>query len=236
MRNLIIISFIALLVGCAATGQPTFYVSVDSLASPIASTKKTYLLIPGNKGISRGDLQFQEYENYLKRVLNAKGYTPASSQDDADLAIVLSYGIGDPQNQQYSYSLPTWGKTGVSSSNTYGTATTYGNTTSVNATTTYTPTYGVTGSTTHTGTRTTFFRYALITGYDYLEFKQSQKEVQIWKTTISSTGSSGDLRRIFPILMAASAPYIATNTGQKIPVSLYESDNTVKMIKGLAVE
>lgn len=36
--------------------------------------------------------------------------------------------------------------------------------------------------------------------------------------------------------MAASAPYIATNTGQKIPVSLYESDNTVKIIKGLAVE
>jgi hypothetical protein len=235
MRNLIVIIFITLLVGCAAT-QPSFSVSVDSLASPIAATKKTYLLIPGNKGVSHNDLQFQEYENYLKRVLNGRGYIAASSEEDADLAIVLSYGIGDPQKQQYSYSLPTWGKTGVSSANTYGTATTYGNTTSVNTTTTYTPTYGVTGSTNHTGTRTTFFRYVLITGYDYTEFKQSEKEVQIWKTTVSSTGSSGDLRRVFPVLMAASEPYIATNTGQQIPVSLSESDNAVKIIKGQAVE
>lgn len=191
MRNLIVIIFMTLLAGCTSTGQPTFSVSVDSLASPVAMTKKTYLLIPGNQGINKNDLQFQEYENYLKRVLNGKGYIAANSQDDADLVIVLSYGIGDPQAQQYSYSIPTWGKTGVSSANTYGTATTYGNTTSVNATTTYTPTYGVTGSTTLTGTRTTFFRYALITGYDYTEFKKSNKEVQIWKTTISSTGSSG---------------------------------------------
>ncbi|KPW03541.1 hypothetical protein [Pseudoalteromonas sp. P1-11] len=236
MHNLIVIIFITLLAGCAATGQPTFYVSVDSLAASVASTKKTYLLIPGNEGVSRNDLQFQEYENYLKRVLNGKGYIAASSRDEADVAIVLSYGIGDPQTHQYSYSLPTWGQTGVSSANTYGTATTYGNRTSVNATTTYTPTYGVTGSTTHTGTRTTFFRYALITGYDYTAFKDSKKEVQIWKTTISSTGSSGDLRRVFPILMAASEPYMATNTGQKIPVSLYESDNAVKVIKGQVVE
>jgi len=236
MRNIIVIIFITLLSGCVATGQPRFQISVDSLASPVALTKKTYLLIPGNEGISRDDLQFQEYESYLKRVLKSKGYVSANSSEEADLAIVLSYGIGDPQTQQYSYSLPTWGKTGVASSNTYGTATTYGNTTSVNATTTYTPTYGVTGSTTHIGNRTTYFRYALITGYDYSEFKNSQKEIQIWKTTISSTGSSGDLRRVFPLLIAASAPYMATNTGQKIPVSLYESDKAVKAVKGQPVE
>ena len=118
MHNLIVIIFITLLAGCAATGQPTFYVSVDSLAASVASTKKTYLLIPGNEGVSRNDLQFQEYENYLKRVLNGKGYIAASSRDEADVAIVLSYGIGDPQTHQYSYSLPTWGQTGVSSANT----------------------------------------------------------------------------------------------------------------------
>ncbi|MEZ7493849.1 hypothetical protein QO198_20120 [Pseudoalteromonas distincta] len=232
MRNFIVWFSISILFGCAST-QPSFTVSVDSLASPTADSHKTYILIPGNEGILETDLQFKEYESYLVRVLNSQGYTPANSGDEADLAIILSYGIGEPQSHKYSYSLPTWGQTGVSSSNTYGTATTYGNTTSVNTSTTYTPTYGVTGSTNHTGTSITYHRYALITGYDYAKFKQTKAEIQLWKTTISSVGSSGDLRRVFPVLIAASAPYLGTNTGQIIPVSIKESDSAVITVKGL---
>ncbi len=103
------------------------------------------------------------------------------------------------------------GKTGVSSSNTYGTVSTYGNTATVNSTTTYTPTYGVTGSTTHTGTYTTFTRYMFIDALDLNEYKKTEKQKQIWKTTVISTGSSGDLRRVVPVLVAASKPYVAKN-------------------------
>lgn len=222
--------------GCATTEQVTFNVAVDSLASSQAPNNKTYLLIPGNEGVTWDDLQFQEYATYLMRVLSTQGYISAQSADEADLAIVLSYGIGDPQTHQYSFDLPTWGQTGVSSSNTYGTATTYGNTTSVNATTIYTPTYGVTGYNTYAGTRTSFFRYALITGYDFEKYKETEQQIQLWKTTITSTGSSGDLRRVFPILISAAVPYLATNTGQKIDVSLQEKDELVKVVKGLPIE
>lgn len=236
MRVILFTLFAIALSGCATTGQPTFEVVVDSLASPQASSKKTFLLIPGNDGVTWDDLQFQEYANYLMRVLNAQGYVSAKSANEADLAIILSYGIGDPQTYQYSYSLPTWGQTGISSANTYGTATTYGNTTSVNATTTYTPTYGVTGYNTHTGVRTTFFRYAFITGYDFEKYKETEQQTQLWQTTITSIGSSGDLRRVFPILIGASAPYLATSTGQKVNVSVKEEDKVVKAVKGLPVE
>lgn len=236
MRALLFIFLATALAGCATVKQPTFNVAVDSLASSEALSKKTYILIPGNEGVTWDDLQFQEYAGYLMRVLNAKGYISAKSPEDADLAIILSYGIGDPQTHQYSYSLPTWGQTGVSSANTYGTATTYGNTASVNATTTYTPTYGVTGYNTYTGTATTYFRYALITGYDFEKYKEANKQVKLWQTTVTSTGSSGDLRRVFPVLVGASAPYLATDTGQKINVSLQETDKVVKAVKGLPVE
>lgn len=231
-----LILVVVALCGCATTEQVTFNVEVDSLASSQAANKKTYLLISGNEGVTWDDLQFQEYAAYLMRVLSAQGYISAKSAEEADLAIVLSYGIGDPQTHQYSFNLPTWGQTGVSSSNTYGTATTYGNTTSVNATTVYTPTYGVTGYNTYTGTRTTFFRYALITGYDFEKFKETEQQIQLWKTTITSTGSSGDLRRAFPVLISASVPYLATNTGQKIDVSLKEEDELVRLVKGLPIE
>lgn len=235
LRIALALAFVALS-GCATTGQPTFNIEVDSLASPQALSKKTYLLLSGNEGVTWDDLQFQEYATYLMRVLNSQGYTSAKSTEEADVAIILSYGIGDPKTHQYSFSLPTWGQTGVSSATTNGTATTYGNTTSINATTTYTPTYGVTGYNTYTGTRTTFFRYALITGYDFEKYKENEKQIQLWKTTITSTGSSGDLRRVFPILIGASIPYLATNTGQKIDVSLKENDKIVRIVKGLPIE
>jgi hypothetical protein len=228
--------FAAIVSGCATIGQPQFHVTVDSLASPTAQQKRTYILLPGNDGVTWDDLQFQEYASYLTRVLNAQGFISAQKAEDADIAIVLSYGIGEPQARQYSYSLPVWGQTGVSSSHTYGTATAYGNSASYSGTTTYTPTYGVTGYTTHIGTQTTYFRYALITGYDFKAFKETEKQVQLWRTTITSIGSSGDLRQVLPVLISASVPYLSTNTGKQVSVRLYENDKIVKVVKGEPIE
>lgn len=225
-----------LAVGCATTGQRQFHVAVDSLASLSAQQKRTYLLLPGNEGVTWDDLQFQEYAAYLMRVLNAEGFTSARNAEEADVAIVLSYGIGDPQTTQYSYSLPVWGQTGVSSAHTYGTATSYGNSASYSGTTKYTPTYGIKGYTSHVGTRTTYFRFAQITAYDFKAFKETEKQVQLWRTTVTSSGSSGDLRQVFPILIGASVPYIATNTGKQVPVNLYENDKIVRAVKGELIE
>jgi len=219
------------LAGCASMRQPRFHVVVDSLASEAADQHRTYILLPGNEGVTWEDLQFQEYSRYVQRALEARGFRPAEQPEDADVAIVLSYGIGDPQTRQYTYSLPVWGQTGVSSSHTYGTATAYGNTASYSGTTTYTPSYGITGYTSHVGSVTTYFRYALITAYDFAEFRATEKQIQLWRTTITSSGSSGDLRRVFPILVSASVPHLGTNTGQQVEVQLYESDDAVRAIR-----
>lgn len=158
MPIIIILFFfmIAVLSGCATVRpQRQYHVEVDSLAAPTAREKHTYLLLPGNEGITWDDLQFQEYALYVMRVLNSQGFISADKAEDADVAIVLSYGIGDPKTRQYSYALPVWGETGVSSSHTYGTATAYGNSAYYSGTTTYTPTYGVTGYATQLGSVTT---------------------------------------------------------------------------------
>lgn len=225
---------VLLLSGCATIGSPQFNVAINSLSSPSAATEKTYILLPGNKDVTWNDLQFQEYAGYLMRVLAAHGFVPAKTAAQADVAIVLFYGIGDPETHQYSYSLPVWGQTGIASSNTYGTVSSYGGSASYSGTTTYTPSYGVTGYTSETGSYTTYFRYALITAFDFLKYRQSKKQVELWKTTITSIGSSGDLRQVFPILIAAAAPYIASNTGKQIHVSLHEADPIVKAVKGEA--
>ena len=138
----------------------------------------------------------------------------------AELAVFLSYGIGDPEKSEYSYSLPVWGQTGVSSSYTSGSVNVYGNSGTYSGTTTYTPSYGVTGYQNIQGSNTTFTRHAFLTAYDLEEYRRTEKEKIIWDTRIASTGSSGDLRLVFPIMIAAAIDHIGTNTGKMIFVSL----------------
>jgi len=216
--------------------QPKFYVNVDSISSQGAGAKKTFVLLPGNKDTSVEDLQFREFASYVRRALTSKGFVPADGIEKADIAIFLAYGIGDPKEHLYSYSLPVFGQTGVSSATTFGTLSTYGGFGTYSATTTFTPTYGITGYTSHVGSYTTYFRYMLLDAYDLNQYRKEKKLKELWRTTVTSTGSSSDLRRVFPILVAGSKPYIGSNTENKIEVVLDENDSEVLAIKGVSSE
>ena len=234
-KNAIFLSLlvsVALLSGCA-TMQPTRFISnVDSLAQADAAAKKRYVLMPGGKGVEAGDLQFQEFAAYVEKVLAEKGFVKVGAFQDADIAIFLAYAIGDPQTYQYSYSLPTWGQTGVSSSNTYGTVSSYGGMASYSGTTTYRPTYGVTGSTTHVGTNTVFTRFLFVDAYDVPTYLKEKKMNQVWKTNVVSSGWSGDLRWVVPYMVAAMKPHLGTNTGRTIEVEVSVNDPTVQLLRG----
>jgi hypothetical protein len=194
--------------------------------------KRSYALLPGNKDTSPGDLQFREYATYVHRALAARGLIQARQLEDADVIVFLSYGIGDPRTHYYTYSLPVVGQTGYSSSTTVGTLSTYGGHGTYSATTTYTPTYGITGYSTHVGSATTYFRFILLDAYDLETYKREKQLTQVWRSTITSTGSSGDLRRVFPVMVAASTRHLATNTGQRIEIVVDEDSSAVRHIKG----
>jgi len=213
--------------------QPTIFESnVDSLAQTDAAQKKRYVLMPGGKGVEAGDLQFQEFAAYIEKILMERGFVKVSAFADADVAIFLAYAIGDPRTYQYSYSLPTWGQTGVSSSNTFGTVSSYGGMATYSGTTTYTPTYGITGSTTHVGTDTVYTRFLFLDAYDVATYVRDKKMSQVWKTSVVSTGSSGDLRLVFPYMVVAVKPYFGTNTGRKIKVEVPANDPAVQVLRG----
>lgn len=231
--TLVGVFFIVIYLSGCATTRPAFSVQVDAISSEHVN-KTTYILLPGNKETKIDDLQFKEYATYVNRALIKQGFIAADSIENANIAIFLIYGIGQPQEHEYSYSTPTFGQTGVSSSTTTGTLSSYGRYGSYSGTTTYTPKYGVTGSSTHIGTYTTYTRFMVLDAIDLVEYKETKKELQLWRTTVTSVGSSGDLRIVFPILVAASNQYIAKNTGQIIEVNLDEEDGRVIEIKGIA--
>lgn len=234
MKNFNILLLFGVLVLSGCTMGPTYRVDVTSIGS--ANENKTYILLPGNKDTSVDDLQFKEYATYVARALHSKGFTPAKTFQEANVAIFVGYGISTPKERQISYSLPTYGKTGISSSHTTGTVSTYGSHSSYSGTTTYMPSYGVTGYQTMAGTRTTYFRFMFLSAVNLAEYTKSKKEVQLWKANATSEGSSGDLRMVFPILVAALKDYIATNTGHKVRVELLETDTRVLEIKGTIKE
>ena len=237
MRNTKIISILfglILLTGC--TTYRSFNVSVDSICTSSAQEKKAYILLPGNKDDKINDLQFQEFAAYTENALNAQGFKKASSIDDAEVAILLYYGISDPQFYEYTYSLPIYGQTGVSSSTTSGMVNLFGRSVTYSENTNYTPSYGVVGSSTHVGTGVVFARYMVISGVDLEQFKKTGKiedAQEIWSTKANSVGASGDLREIFPILLVASQKHIANNTGKQVSYSIQEDEELSQKVNAL---
>ncbi|MBI4209380.1 MAG: hypothetical protein HY538_06715 [Deltaproteobacteria bacterium] len=183
--------------------------------------------------VGLNDLEYAEYSNYVRRALISSGYVPSEKFDEIEIFIFMSYGIGDPITAYKTYSVPQYGKiSGGTSSFSALTAGT-GGTSSTIGTITEPTQYGVVGSRTQVRSETTYFRYLVLEAIDAGAFKKDKKIIPVWKTTVTSRGSSDDLRRVFPILVAAARPYIGTNTEHKIKVRLKEKNPEVLFIKGI---
>ncbi len=227
---------VILLAGCATVeNRPLFVnVGISSYARPGSEAKKTFVLLPSEEGRSE-DLQFLEFSAYVERALTTRGYQKAADYVSADLAVFVAYGIGDPQTHTYTYHIPVWGQTGVASSTTTGIVNVYGNSGTYSQTTTNTPEYGIKGYTTQQGSQITFTRHAFLTAYDLAIFRESKTERVVWQTSIVSVGKNGDLRAVFPIMIAASRPYIGMSTGKNVVVNLHEDEVSVLEVKGLSI-
>lgn len=206
--------------GCAR-----FHVRVDSYSSPNPPMEKTYRLLSGDENISNEDLQFQEFSQYIHAALEKKGYIPV--EENPRYAIFMMYGISTPMNK--TVSMPTYGQTGVSSSHTFGTISSYGNYGTFSGMTTYRPTYGITGYVPVTVSN--YSRYLALDAYDTAEYESTNELKEVWKTIVTSTGSSGDLRSVFPVLVGASAEYWGTNTGKQVSITITESNKKIVEVK-----
>jgi hypothetical protein len=222
MKTKLIILVAVLIIFCACARIRGYVNSIkDPQIDPISEPYKNYIMVPSMKGIDPAtDLQYKEYEQILEQSLRIRGFTKSPSLEKAGVIIFVAYGIGDPQQQIYTAILPVYGQTGVSSSTTTGTINLYKNYGTYNSTTTYNPSYGITGYVPITNSTTMYTRYLIIDAIDMTKYRASQKIVPVWKTTVFSTGSTGDLRTVFPYLAKAASRYLGQNTGKAIRVEM----------------
>ncbi len=237
MRRFIRLFAVVLLAGTIAqpfafgAKKPRFVVAVDALGALGASSGSTYVIFPGAEGVLPGDLQFREFASYVDRALRRSGFMPASDPQSVDLAIFMNYGIGEPQTTSYSYSYPVFGVTGGGTSTFSGYTYGSGGTSYTTGTVTSQPTYGVVGSGARTVAYTTYFRYLVLSAIDVKHYLSTQEPRELWRVTITSTGSSGDLRQVFPILVAAGSGYLDKDTGRQVTVTLHENDLAVELVR-----
>lgn len=204
MRIFLFFITVVLFQGCT----PYVQLDIDAISSPEACAKQCYVI----ESDDNQDLQHREFVSYTERALASCGFVKAASFNDADIQITLSYGISDPQVEHYTYSVPIYGQTGVSSTTTCGESYRRGDRVFYAEKTTAEPTYGVIGSETKIGTKINYLRFIHLSGVDRINHNP------LWSIKVESIGESGDMREMFPILLGASKKYIGKNTGKQIRI------------------
>lgn len=77
-----------------------------------------------------------------------------------------------------------------------------------------------------------YYRYLNVRALDYATWQETKVLTPLWEVTAESSGRSGDLRKVFPKLVAASLPFLGVDSGETVHVELQEDDPVVQMVEG----
>src|SRR4051812_44452473 len=87
----------AAMIGVAAIGLSACASSITSTVSRYqampAAQGQTFFVVPGGGMAANGGLEFQRYAGLVAQQLQARGYTPASGPQSANMVVQLGYGV-----------------------------------------------------------------------------------------------------------------------------------------------
>lgn len=221
-----------LLVGCS----PKIAVRIDSIVAqgkPLG--EKRYILYSGMKGTAVDDLYFREYGKYFREVLKKHGYHEVNQPEGADLAIYFSYGITGGAEVHHTYTRPVYAIVGGETIDITETETdAEGRKIKTTKTVTIPARSRVVGMETRRESYTVFTAHAVLEAREIYRAGHTDKDMQaLWEITITTTSKLDDLRRIMPMMAAASVPYLGKNTGEIVTIKLRDSDVRVLEMKRL---
>jgi len=183
----ILMSALLILSGCAISNITVFH----RLPETPVPTKYAFIPLEGQNG----SLEYDSYKGLIRSELKKYQYEEVS-MDDASVVVAFNYEIGSGKEKVAS--VPVYGKTGVSSSRTYGTLHTYGSYGSYSGTTTYTPTYGITGY--QAVSRTEYMRKVWLHIVDKESLNIDKPRV-LYEANVTSEGSSSQIATVMPAII-----------------------------------
>lgn len=219
-------------VGLTACGTQSVKIAVDSIVGQKDIPAKHYTWLSGMRGTSHNDLHFREFSRYFQTVLQDHGYHETTDKD-APIAVYFSYGVSPGRTTQYTTTTPIYewegGDTIVYTETKKDKK---GKTTSTVTSTVTTPArQRLVGMSVGTSRYTVFTRFVTLEAKRYQAGGKPKDMQTLWKSKITSTGPSSDLRALMPIMAAAAAPYIGVDTGETKVVKMKKDDPRVAEFK-----
>lgn len=187
------IVLVALLAGLIGCGTPPLQGSVSRF-HVLPGSPQTFVVIPDQD--QADSLEFRSYANLVRQSLQARGWREATMAN-ADVAVFFQYSIS--QGRQVAFSYPIFGQVPTGTSITTGTVSTYGSTSNIYATTTRQTTTAVVGS--GVGSRTEFDRALRVLMFSLPTYRATQQMERVYEGEIRSSGSTGDLPSVMPVLV-----------------------------------
>jgi len=198
-------------------------VEINSLAEHGASQQGARLkgqrciVLPASQDMRADDLQFQEFSVQVSASLAKQGCAVAHDIENADVAVLLSYGISEPfivEQRSYAVYHP-WGRWSRAMPDFVPVTTAY------------------IFKTCELGLEARIVeKTPAVAGDIQKDVAPTGQKVkteahlgkQIWKINASHTGQHVDLRMLFPWLLAAAKEYYGVDSGQNVLVSVSEED------------
>lgn len=215
MKAILLFLSAVLLGGCNTAHQ----IRVSALNSPAALAGGTYVFQAGSGTIQVNDLQFREVAEYLRPALAAQGYYEVDDPASADVMLFVSYGVGEPEPREYTYSYPVYAETGGGSRTVTSTTTGADGKATTTTTVVENPSHRQrVGSEYSTHTVFEYRKFLTLSARDNSQPQEARTAEEVWHLSVVTHDSGADLREVLPAMVAAAAPYLGGNTGKAILV------------------
>ena len=214
--SILLISVLFVLTGCSPK-LSKYSVMLDAITAPnVVAHPSSFSIKPLNKNIKAESLAFQQESSTLFSLLLAKGYTSVQQAGTEAQIIYLDYGIEKVKEEHQTYTEPSMSMSMGFGSPFYHSY--YGggfyrpmfyNSFGYNSYRTYSKTYSY------------YNRYVTL-------LAKSAQGKELWRVDISSVGESQNMKKIIPLLIKATAPYLGTNTKEPVQLVIKEQEKKEK--------
>lgn len=231
LRKVLLVALPVLLSGCTTT----YVVQVDAISQSTeqAEAAHSYHIKTSNPQHDEESLRHKEVANYVKTALSGKGMYEAPNPEDADVVVNIDYGMETPRVKYETVSQPIYAQVGggvryvqtpIFDRN--------GNVIGYQTVAIYDPPRTeLVGYEDQVQPVVVYEKYLKISARENKPAEEGRPPAEVWTVNVTAEDESKDLRKYLPILAAASADVIGTNSQTQKPVTIKADDEVVGFIK-----
>lgn len=231
LLKLSLVALPALLGGCTTT----YVVQVDAISQSTerAAEAQSYHIKTNNPQHDEESLRHKEVANYVKTALSGKGMYEAPKPEMADVVVNIDYGMESPRVKYETVSNPIYAQVGGGVR--YVQTPVYdrnGRVVGYQTVAIYDPPRTeLIGYEDTVQPIVVYEKFLKISARENVPADEGRPPSEVWTVNVSAEDESKDLRKYLPILAAASADVIGTNSHTQKPVTIKADDEVVGFIK-----